>query len=164
MSWTTRDPGLTLCAMFNPAGNQMSDSSKRSPTPGKPEGGQDGARMHGRISNVLVVDDNLNLAENIAEIIALGGYQTAVVNSSESARDRLENGKFGAVVSDVRLPGGSGIDLLHHIRARHPDVRVILMSGYSDSIALLAAEEAGAEILSKPVEIKRLMALLDHAG
>lgn len=120
------------------------------------------ARLGG--ATVLVVDDNLALAENLAEILALGGFRTILADSAEAARVRLQEGGIAAVVTDVRLPGRSGIDLLSAIRRDHADVRVILMSAYSDAEALAAAGNAGTEILSKPVEIKQLLALLEPSN
>ncbi len=141
----------------------MSGLSKRSLAPPGSEPGYDtGPRVSG--ATVLVVDDNLALAENLAEILALGGFRTTLADSAETAYLRVQKGGIAAVVSDVRLPGRSGIDLVDAIRKDHADVRVILMSAFSDAEALAAAARAGAEILSKPVEIKRLLALLEPSN
>jgi DNA-binding NtrC family response regulator len=150
--------------MLEAAGSaDVSGLSKRSLAPHGSEPERDpGPRLSG--ATVLVVDDNLALAENLAEILALGGFRTMLADCAETAHLRVGEGGIAAVISDVRLPGRSGIDLVDAIRKDHADVKVILMSAFSDAEAVAGAHRAGAEILSKPVEIKRLLALLESSN
>jgi PAS domain S-box-containing protein len=83
---------------------------------------------------VLVVEDDPVVAELAEDLIAELGYKTHVVASSAEALDALSRrGPFDLVFSDVIMPGGlSGLELARRIRARHPELPVLLTTGYSE--------------------------------
>jgi DNA-binding response OmpR family regulator len=109
---------------------------------------------------VLVVDDHIDLAENIAEILQGAGFQTAVAHSAEAALDRFGSGDIAALITDFRLPGRSGAELIAELRRRGSNVPAVVMSAYTDDDTIALARGAGAmEVLSKPVEIPRLVSL-----
>jgi DNA-binding NtrC family response regulator len=111
---------------------------------------------------VLVVDDHLDLAENIAEILEGAGFRTAVAGSAEEALERLESGDIAALITDFRLPGRSGAELIAELRRRGSSLPAVVMSAYTDDDTIASARQAGAtEVLSKPVEIPRLMSLVN---
>src|SRR4051812_6411055 len=68
------------------------------------------------IRSVLIVDDNQDLAENIAEILSMRGFATEIATSAEEALPKALPDGPGIVVSDFRLPGMSGADLIREIR------------------------------------------------
>ena len=111
-------------------------------------------------TNVLVVDDNQDLAENIAEILMLRGFAPTIAGSAEEALPKALPDGPNLLVTDYRLPGMTGAELVRRIRAKRASVRAVVISAYTDDGTVKAAREAGAEFLSKPVDLGALSNLL----
>jgi DNA-binding response OmpR family regulator len=109
---------------------------------------------------VLVVDDNQDLAENIAEILSLHGYTAVIAGSGEDALPKALPDGPHLLVTDFRLPGISGAELVRQIRERRQGVRAVVISAYTDETTVAAARGAGAEFLPKPVDIGALSRIL----
>lgn len=108
---------------------------------------------------VLIIDDNVGLAENIAEILQLDGYATEVAASGEEALSRALPGRFEVVVTDYRLPDTNGAALLRQLRDIGLQARAIVISAYTDDQTIADAASAGAAFVAKPVDFN----LLGHA-
>jgi CheY-like chemotaxis protein len=107
---------------------------------------------------ILVVDDHVDLAENLAEILESAGYGVAVADSAESALARIEAGGIAALITDYRLPGRSGAELITELRRRGNTIPAVLMSAYTDPGTIEAGRAAGAlDVLAKPVGIPKLI-------
>lgn len=107
--------------------------------------------------SILVVDDEPVLRELVSFILVDKGFQVRAAESGESAFRLLQSEHFDVVVSDVRMPNGSGIDLLRKINSlKEPRPTVFLVSGYSE-ISLEDAKKLGAkDLLNKPVDYDQL--------
>jgi DNA-binding response OmpR family regulator len=114
-------------------------------------------------ANVLVVDDNQDLAENIAEILMLRGFAPTIAASAEEALPKALPDGPSLVVTDYRLPGMTGAELVRRIRAQRGSVRAVVISAYTDDNTVAAAREAGADFLAKPVDLVALSSLLTAA-
>ncbi len=113
----------------------------------------------------LVVDDHIDLAENIAEILQSRGYATAIAGSAEAALEIIAAGRVTALITDFRLPRCSGADLIGNLRRRGIGIPAIVMSAYTDDTTIEAAEKAGAfDILAKPIDIARLISAMESLG
>jgi DNA-binding NtrC family response regulator len=111
---------------------------------------------------ILVVDDNVELAENLAEILGTVGYEAEVAVSAEAASAALVAGGCDAVITDFKLPGRSGAELIATLREAGNRVPVVVISAYTDPTMVDSAEAAGAvDVLPKPVDIGRLLGLLE---
>jgi DNA-binding response OmpR family regulator len=111
---------------------------------------------------VLLVEDSVELAENLAEIVGAANFDAQVVHSAESALSLLAHTHFDIILSDLRLPNGSGVEMLRSLRALGNQTPVILMSAFADEAARSAALELGVRsILVKPVECGRLLSELE---
>jgi len=110
--------------------------------------------------SVLIVDDNQDLAENIAEILSMRGYATEIATSAEEALPMALPDGPGILVTDYRLPGMTGADLVREIRQRRAALRAVVMSAYTDERTISAARRAGADFLPKPVDFASLSQLL----
>ncbi len=107
---------------------------------------------------VLVVDDERDLAESCAFFLERAGYEAHCADSAPAALDQLARLPFQLVISDVRMPRMSGMDLLGEIKQRDPDVEVLLITGYPDlSMAVKAIKQGAFDYLSKPYSEKDLM-------
>jgi len=110
---------------------------------------------------VLVVDDNQDLAENIAEILSLRGLTVLIATSAEEALPKALPDGPALLVTDFRLPGINGAELVRQVRARREGVRAVVISAYTDDATVAAARAAGADFLPKPVDFGALSRILD---
>jgi len=108
-------------------------------------------------ARVLIVDDNVALAENIAEILELQGFVSFVAASAEDALPRALDDDVAVLVTDYRLPGIDGIELIKHIRRQRRQVRCFLISAYSDDSIVMSARDLGARFLGKPLDMQELV-------
>ena len=116
---------------------------------------REGSNEAGDRRAILVVDDNRDLVTSTAELLEVAGYDAIPAYSAREAVDLLDEVKsIDLVLSDIRMPGVDGFDLLRVLRHRFPSLPIILMSGVpvtSDDIV-----PAGAMILTKPFDPGRL--------
>jgi DNA-binding response OmpR family regulator len=110
--------------------------------------------------SVLIVDDNQDLAENIAEILSMRGFATEIANSAEEALPMALPDGPGILVTDYRLPGMSGAELVRAVRELRETVHAVVISAYTDDRTISAARSAGADFLPKPVDFASLSELL----
>jgi DNA-binding NtrC family response regulator len=104
------------------------------------------------LPRVVVVDDNVAYAQNIAEILEIRGCAAEVYATAEDALPVVLASVVRAVITDYRLPGMDGIELVRRIFSARGDVRAVVISAYADETAVTAARQLGAEFLSKPVD------------
>ncbi|MFL5307656.1 MAG: response regulator [Polyangia bacterium] len=110
----------------------------------------------------MVVDDQIELAENIAEILQGVGFQTEVATSAEEALTRVAQGGISGVVSDYKLPGATGAELTKELRRRGERLPVLIMSAYTDDTTIEGARASGAWLfLPKPVPLPTLIQAFD---
>lgn len=105
---------------------------------------------------VLVVDDNEELAENIAEILAIEGHSVTVVTSAEQALPIARSRDLDVVVTDYRLPGINGAQLLKALSDRGETVQAIVISAYADDRTLDEVSRVGATFIPKPLDFALL--------
>lgn len=111
--------------------------------------------------HLLVVEDSVELAENLAEVLQEAGFSAGVVHSAEQALAAVQNHEFDAIVSDLRLPHMSGVDLLRQLRSAGNSTPLVLMSAFADERAQAAARGLGAvAVLVKPFDCAALVTLL----
>jgi two-component system, OmpR family, response regulator ArlR len=111
---------------------------------------------------LLLIEDSLELAENLAEILSEANFETEMVHSAEQALSALERKQFDGIVSDLLLPNKNGVELLQTLRERGLSTPVILMSAFADEKAQAAARRFGAlALLVKPFDCARLLSLLE---
>lgn len=107
--------------------------------------------MSERTERVLVVDDERDLAESCAFFLERAGYLAECADSATAALALLDERDFDVVVSDVRMPRMNGMQLLAALRARDPDVEVLLLTGYPDlQMAVSAIKQGAFDYLAKP--------------
>jgi DNA-binding NtrC family response regulator len=114
---------------------------------------------------VLVVDDDLAVGATVARIVEHAGYGVCLAFSGALGLAALASGAcdFALVLSDVRMPGMSGIDLAHEIQRGWPGLPIILMSG-DESPETLAAHGLGdVPFLRKPFDHEELLELVSAA-
>lgn len=116
-------------------------------------------------TRVLVVEDDVVLARALVRNLAREGFETSVAHDGIVAGQTLMAERFDVVVSDVNLPGASGVDLLRMVRAHDLDVPILLVTGQPDAEKAQRAVELGALLyLTKPVPTEVLAASLRRAA
>ncbi|MBI6948418.1 sigma-54-dependent transcriptional regulator [Pseudomonas koreensis] len=112
---------------------------------------------------VLLVEDDRSLREALADTLLLAGHDYHAVGSAEEALQAVEREAFSLVVSDVNMPGMDGHQLLGLLRARQPQLPVLLMTAHGAvERAVDAMRQGAADYLVKPFEPKALLDLVSR--
>jgi len=120
-----------------------------------------GARSVGRGETLLLVEDNDDLRGATRDMLEALGYRVATAANGPEALAALEerDGGIALVICDVVMPGMSGPQLVERLRARSPEIRVILMSGYTSNVVLRhGISEGDYDFLEKPFSADQLAA------
>ena len=113
---------------------------------------------------ILVLDDNVDVALGLAEILELHDYVVTVVHDGKSAVSAFNKDNIDMGLFDVRMPGMNGVEAFIEIRRRDPHATVLLMSGYADDEIIEKALKNGAlGLLAKPFEPDELLSKLESA-
>jgi two-component system, response regulator PdtaR len=112
----------------------------------------------------LLIDDNEAFAENLAEILRDTGATVDVAHDGVRALEWVKQTRYDALVTDMRMPGMTGAEVLREIRRIDPGVPAVLLSAYSLNEQLRMARRDGLlAVLSKPQQIPRLLKILSAA-
>jgi len=113
---------------------------------------------------LLLVDDEKALTDVFAERLQLLGFQVAVANSAASACAQFDQAAPDVVVTDLNMPGQSGIALCEWVVSHHPDTPVIVITAFGSMETAIAAIRAGAyDFVTKPLEVEVLAIALERA-
>lgn len=113
--------------------------------------------------DVLVVDDEPVVRDAIRLVLEESGMRVALVPDGETALLNRALDVCRLVICDVMLPGASGIEVVRAIRARRPDVPIVLITGYATPEVAARSTEAGATaFLPKPFDDTELLDLVRH--
>ncbi len=114
------------------------------------------AMVNANPRRVLIIDDNVDLAENIAEILQIDGHLTEVVNSAEEALEKVLVREPDVVVTDYRLPGVNGAVFVKRFCGTRLHVHAVVISAYTDEGTVKEARDAGATFMPKPLDFRLL--------
>jgi two-component system nitrogen regulation response regulator GlnG len=113
---------------------------------------------------VWIVDDDRSIRWVIEKALSREGIAFDSFSSAQDALEALSGGSPEVLVSDIRMPGLSGLELLNAVKQRHPAVPVIVMTAYSDLDSAVAAFQGGAyEYLPKPFDVDQAVELIRRA-
>jgi two-component system nitrogen regulation response regulator GlnG len=113
---------------------------------------------------VWIVDDDRSIRWVFEKALGREGIPYSSFSSAQEALDALRAGPPQVLVSDIRMPGPSGLELLHAVKQKHPAVPVIVMTAYSDLESAVAAFQGGAyEYLPKPFDVDQAVDLIRRA-
>ncbi len=113
---------------------------------------------------IWIVDDDQSIRFVLERALAREQFATRSFSNPRDVLAALENDEPQVLVSDIRMPGGSGIDLLAKVKARLPGLPVIIMTAYSDLDSAVSAFQGGAfEYLPKPFDLTRAVELIRRA-
>ena len=116
------------------------------------------------MTRILVVDDEESLRRVTQVRLEQAGYSVCVAGSAEEAVEALERSPFDIVLTDLRMPAMSGLELLKHVRSNSPDTAVIIMTAYGTVESAVEAMKAGAfDYLTKPIDADELLLTIGRA-
>lgn len=119
--------------------------------------------MKGTVS-ILVVDDEQMMCTLLTKILSREGYQVKTADGGEAALALLEKEQFNLVISDMKMPGMDGFELLKRIKQNYPDIGVIIMTAYGDTYTVKDAFLLGAdEYITKPFKSYEISLVVERA-
>ncbi len=116
------------------------------------------------MATILLVDDDPLLRGSLAEDLGAHGHEVAVAETGAHALSFLERLPIDLLLTDLRLPDLTGLALLHEVRARRPEIQVIIMTAFGDiPTAVKAIQDGAYHFLPKPFDLEELHPLLTRA-
>lgn len=113
---------------------------------------------------IYVIDDDDAMRDSLNFLLDSSGYSVTLFDDAQRFMDALPGLAFGCVVSDVRMPGIDGIELLKRMKAQHSPFPILIMTGHGDVPLAVEAMKLGAvDFLEKPFEDDRLIAMIETA-
>ncbi|MEO8970995.1 MAG: hybrid sensor histidine kinase/response regulator [Ktedonobacteraceae bacterium] len=116
--------------------------------------------------HILIVDDDLALLQALPHMIALRihGVQVDTAASAQEAIERVQEDDYDAIVSDIKMPGMDGLELLAKIQHLRPEIPTLLITGHSDQELITQALRAGAyDFIQKPIDRVYFVSALHRA-
>ncbi len=106
---------------------------------------------------ILIVDDDKLVRWSLIEVLNKNGYEATSTETGEEAINKIEDVKFDLVITDLRLPGIGGFEVLNRVKEINPSTKVIMITAYGSEGVANEAREKGAELfVNKPFEINRI--------
>lgn len=113
---------------------------------------------------ILVVDDDIYVLDSITTLLKEYGYSVAACKSGEEAMDVFQKDDINIVLTDIKMPGISGIELLERVHAFDSELPVILMTAYADlDIAITAIKQKAFDFITKPCKAEHLFHTVNKA-
>lgn len=112
---------------------------------------------------ILIIDDNAEIVFVIQQFLEIEGYRVTTARDGNDGYSAYLNFKPDLVITDIRMPGRNGFELMEKIRIHHPKIKTIYMSAAIDQFQQLLKEEkkkCQADFLAKPFTKKELMSLV----
>jgi two-component system response regulator PilR (NtrC family) len=116
------------------------------------------------VDRILIVDDEAGMRDMLSILLRKEGYGVTVADRAEKAIEMAARGEFDLVMSDISMPGKSGIEVLRQTKAASPDTPVILITAYASTESAVEALKLGAyDYLIKPFDVEELKNVVRNA-
>jgi len=117
--------------------------------------------MTARGTRVLIVDDDVDLAESLAEVLLDYGCDVSIAEHGQEAVERACAQEFDVIFMDVRMPVMNGVDSFFAIRSIKPQARIVMMTGFKETFVERAIQAGAEGPLYKPFAIEEMLALME---
>jgi len=116
------------------------------------------------MDRVLIVDDEKGMRDFLGIMLRKEGYAVSQAESAEKASDLIGRGEFDLVISDISMPGQSGLEVLRQAKAAGPDTPVIMITAYASTESAVEALKLGAyDYIIKPFDVDELKIIVRNA-
>ena len=113
---------------------------------------------------ILVVDDEKNIREGLGKALQLDGYNVLLAENGNAAIAAIGKHEIDLVISDLKMPGMTGEELLKQVTSKYPTIQVIILTGHGTiETAVNAMRDGAYDFLTKPVNLDRLSLLVSRA-
>ncbi len=113
---------------------------------------------------ILIIEDDTAFCQMLQKFLIKNGFAVSTSHSIKEAEDRLSTSSFDVILSDVRLPKGSGVTFLPQVKRDSPTTQVILMTGYAEVKTAVSAMKRGAfDYISKPFTPEEILTVINNA-
>ncbi len=142
---------------------ERSDSMP-APTPSSARA-SNGTRPHiGGTPRVLVVDDEASIRDLLAKTLALAEYDVELAPNGQVALERLRQGHYDLLITDLQMPGMDGLTVIQEARRLNADLSVIIITGFSTEASAIEAANLGVSgYLTKPFKVPKVLAVAARA-
>jgi diguanylate cyclase (GGDEF)-like protein len=112
---------------------------------------------------ILLVDDDPSILEILSDLMAIFGYEYDIAQNGHEAIEKLKKGFFHIVLTDMKMPGMDGMELLRCINSSYPNIKVMVLTGYDRTFSYTDVVKAGAsDFISKPFNTDELEAKINR--
>lgn len=116
------------------------------------------------MTKILLIEDDVAFCKLLEKFLIKKSFEVTIAFSAAEAKSKIKNTEFDLIITDLRLPDYDGILLMTEIKATHPAVPVLLMTGYSDvSTAVKAIKNGAADYISKPFNPEEVLLVINNA-
>jgi DNA-binding NtrC family response regulator len=113
---------------------------------------------------ILVVDDELSVCKSIKRILEKKGYDVDMIQRGKDALDMIERDPYEVMIVDLKMPGMDGIEVLKNVRERHPEIMVLIITGFASVESAVEAMKLGAfDYVAKPFSPDELSIIVEKA-
>jgi len=117
----------------------------------------------GASKRILIVDDEVHARHGLGLLLNQAGFEVVTAEDAAQALDLLQFDRVNMILSDLRMPGMSGLTFLREINQRYPDIGVILMTAHAGVDSYLEAIQLGAyDYINKPMRFEELMGVMQR--
>jgi len=121
-------------------------------------------RKFAKVPRILIVDDDAGQRSLLNSFLKSQGFETELADSGERALELLRNAEFNLMISDVRMPGISGLETLRRARDMNATLPVLLVTAYTDiRDAVHAMRDGAVNYLAKPIDLDELLGTIQRA-
>ena len=113
---------------------------------------------------VMVLDDEAIVGERLRPVLENAGFQVETFTESPKALKRLEEKKFDILVTDLKMDGPSGLDVLRYLKEHQPETQAILVTGYPTIERCRDTEYLNAVFVTKPFKLEQIVKLVQAAA
>ena len=115
-------------------------------------------------SRILIIDDERSMREFVSILLKKQGHEVDMADCAEAGFEKIDSENFDLVLTDLKMPGASGLDVLAYQKKRDPSTQVILMTAYASHDTAVKAMKAGAtDYVTKPFKVEELLVQVDKA-
>jgi len=116
-------------------------------------------------AKILLIEDDSSAASALRRVLADEGYEVAVAGRGDNGLDDAQKGHFDVIITDLKLPGLDGMELIKRLHAVRPRLPIILITAYGTTKTAIEATKLGAyDYVLKPFDIPEMLALVAKAA